>query len=75
MNILGKILEGAVMPLYDVLISPALEEEDRLIAGVKARIERANVERRKRGEPDLIVVGDSFPPYIVEAEDGECSTC
>lgn len=57
------------MSLYNVLLSPALEEEDRLIAGVKARIERANVERRKRGEPELIVVGDSYPPRILTADE------
>ena len=68
MNIIGKILEGAVMSLFDIMIGPALEEEDRLLERTKARIERINVDRRKRGEPDLIVVGDSYPPSIITSD-------
>lgn len=68
MNIIKTILKGAASLLLDILLYPAIKEEERLIAGVKARIERVNVDRRKKGEPELIVVGDTYPPSIITSE-------
>lgn len=68
MNIIKTILKGAASLLLDILLDPAIKEEERLIAGVKARIERVNVDRRKKGEPELIVVGDTYPPSIITSE-------
>lgn len=68
MNIIRTILKRSASILLDILLYPAIKEEERLIAGVKARIERVNVERRKKGEPELIVVGDTYPPSIITSE-------
>lgn len=68
-SILCRILWGILsVPIY-IILYPSIREERRLIKGVKSRIERVNIERRKRGEPELIVVGDTYPPSIITADE------
>lgn len=56
------------MSLFNIMLGPAIEEEKEQIARIKSRIEHINVDRRKRGEPELIVVGDTYPPHVITAD-------